>query len=113
MQDIKVAVISMENWVGEVDRSVERINQWTERAVENGAELVLFPEMSVGGWHIHNRMGDYAQPISGGISDTIKHIAQRNKCIISYGTVELDDGKYYNSQVLVDGDDLCFVLCRE
>ena len=108
MNDMKVAVVSMENWVGETDRSIERIDEWATKAAGQGAELILFPEMSVGGWYVHPRISEYSQPIPGKISRQIGEIARMHSCIIAYGGIELDNNRFYNTQVLVDGYGLCY-----
>ena len=51
MQNIRVACVSMNGFLGEPDRSLKNIEDFSREAASKGVELILFPELVV---HGHN-----------------------------------------------------------
>ena len=49
MQDIRVAAVTMNGRLGEPETILNEIADWTAKAVQQGAELILFPELVVHG----------------------------------------------------------------
>jgi len=71
MQDIRVAAVASSSRVGEIQTNLENIRQWSAKAKEQGAELVVFPELSVTGFWLHRDAHRYAQPVPGPATDTL------------------------------------------
>ena len=51
MQTFRIAAVSMNGRMGEMDAVLEDIDRYTRIAVEQGARLVLYPEVLI---HGHN-----------------------------------------------------------
>jgi predicted amidohydrolase len=49
MEKIIVAAVSVQNLIGQADKSIDNLKKWVALAREKGAELVLFPELNVNG----------------------------------------------------------------
>ena len=49
MQTMRVAAVSMNGFLGEPERVLKAIDQWSEQAVAEKAGLVLFPELVIHG----------------------------------------------------------------
>lgn len=104
MQEIKVAAVSTRNWIGEPDKSIRNMARWARDAAEQGAELVVFPELGVSGF-VHNEVvWDIAEPVPGPSTDKLVAIAADLGIVICFGILERDADITYNTQVLVNGE---------
>ena len=101
MQNMRVAAVSMNGRLGEPSAILEAIATWTERAVEKGAELILFPELLVHG-HCTPNTWELAEAIPDGPSTRrLCQMAARYKVVLSVGMSEKEKDIVYNTQVLV------------
>lgn len=104
MQSIRVAAVSINSPLGKVDEVLEGIDAWTRKAVEDGAELILFPELQVHG-HCTPNTFQLAETIPDGPSvERLVQIAQKYNAVLSVGMSELESSIVYNAQVLVGPD---------
>lgn len=101
MQDIRVAAVASLSRIGEIQTNLENIRQWSAKAKEQGAELVVFPELSVTGFWLHRDAHRYAQPVPGPATDTLVQIASEMGVLLVAGISEECQGRYYNTHVLV------------
>jgi N-carbamoylputrescine amidase len=58
---VNVAAISADSKTGCIEANIENIRRWSHRAAEQGADLVLFPELSITGFLPNHPFGDHAQ----------------------------------------------------
>ncbi len=49
-QTLRIALAQVNTTVGDIDGNARRVTQWTNRARETGAQLVVFPELTVTGY---------------------------------------------------------------
>ena len=59
-ETIRVAAITVESKPGETPRNLERIARGVEQAAAGGAELILFPELSLTGFIPNHPLGDHS-----------------------------------------------------
>jgi predicted amidohydrolase len=104
MHEIRVAAVSTRNWIGEPSKSIAGMSKWARRASEDGAELVVFPELGVNGYVHHESVWDLAEPIPGPSTDRLIELAGDLGLTICYGILERDADIVFNTQVLVNGD---------
>ncbi len=88
MKDIRVAAITSEAPVGEIDGNLERTIDWTLKAKRAGAELVCFPELNITGYCNRPQMTTIAQEIPGRVSKTLSELATAEKITILAGMAE-------------------------
>jgi predicted amidohydrolase len=101
MQTIRVAAVSMNGLLGEPERVLEAVAGWCQRAAEQKAELVLFPELVVHG-HCTPNTWDLAEPIPEGPSvRRLEQLAKRHGLFLSVGMSEKERDVVFNAQVLV------------
>lgn len=116
MQDrLKVAAISVDTKPQQLKENLEKIHHWTTRAAEQGAELIMFQELSLTGFLPNHPEGNHDQwlrealmigrdsalELPGTISEQLTNIAQQTGTWLSVGLLEDAGNLMYNTQVLV------------
>ena len=100
MQNINVAVVSLNCKQGQKEHNLEKIHRWSRKACERGAELILFPELSICGWP-KSSIGKIAEEIPGPSTERLADIARQQGCYIAAGLAERDGDTFYDTQILV------------
>ena len=101
---VRIACIQMQPAIGKVEDNVAHSIGLINRAVEQGAALVVLPELSNTGYMFKSREEAFAlsEPIAGG--PTVKawsEIAAKHKLHLVAGICERDGSKLFNSAVLI------------
>jgi predicted amidohydrolase len=100
MQKIRVAGISMNGLLGQTRENLNRIEQWSEKAKKEGAELVLFPELVVHGHCDPNTWYNAESVPEGPSTQRLCQLAARLRLVLCVGLSEKEDDIVYNTQVL-------------
>ena len=101
MQSLRVAAVSLNSELGKRTETLARIEKFSEQAVADRAELVVFPELIVHG-HCTPNTWEIAEPVPGGESvEILCQIAQRLRVFLCAGLSEKENDIVYNTQVLV------------
>ncbi|MHA1340587.1 MAG: carbon-nitrogen hydrolase family protein [Promethearchaeota archaeon] len=106
MKDIlRVGACSMAATPGDIEENIEKIKKWTEIAIKEKIEILLFPELSLSGYWINSELHYIAQPRDGpAIQELINFLKEINSDItISVGLAESYGGCIYNTQVMLNG----------
>ena len=104
MQDIRVAAISINSPLDSGHGMLETVEQWTQKAVEEGAEFCVFPELQIFG-HCNPATWDLAEAVPGGeATQGCIEIARRHNVTICMGISEKEDDIVFNTQFLVGPD---------
>ncbi len=104
MQDIRIAAVSINSPLGEVDEVLRGLEEWTAKAAEAGAELVVFPELQIHG-HCTPNTWELAELIPDGPSTAaVVEMAARHQVFISVGLSEKENDLVYNTQIIVGPD---------
>lgn len=72
--------------------------------VDNGADLVLLPELFACGYNIGTQLEECAEPADGGVFQAMSFLAQEHRIAIHYGFVEREAGVLYNSSLCIGPD---------
>ncbi|WP_138420466.1 nitrilase-related carbon-nitrogen hydrolase [Aquibacillus sediminis] len=91
----RISVAQMEV-TSNVEVNVEKILDLTVEAKQNGAELVVFPELSISGPF----QPESAETILGPSVESIVHLSIKHKIYIVSGFVEVEGSSYYNTAIL-------------
>lgn len=89
---------------GNKQANVRKIEEYTAKAKKQGADLVIFPELSLTGYTIRDELFELAEKIPGPSTSAIEKIAKKHKVYIVFGMPELSgktQATIYNSAVLV------------
>jgi predicted amidohydrolase len=99
----RIAIVQEDSFLGDTSRNLERACGIIQHAAEQGARLVLFPEMFLTGYGIKEDARYLAEEISGASIRRLKQAAQRYRIDVCMGFPELEpaSGKIFNSLACV------------
>ena len=101
MRSVTVAAVSMDGLQGQMEKILQEVDTYTRSAVEQGAELVLFPEVLIHG-HCTPNTWELAESVPDGPSvRRLCEIARKYNTVLSVGLSEKEQDIVYNTQVLV------------
>jgi predicted amidohydrolase len=107
-QFFKAASIEFNPCLNELDRNMEALLAAVTEAAENGAKLIVTPEMATTGYHYGSRSAirPFVDTIPGKTTMAFEAAAKRYQTHIVIGMAEVDeeDGLYYNSCALIGPD---------
>src|SRR6266446_3578523 len=98
---MKVAVVQISCSLGDPDANLLKVRDFSRRAKEAGAELIVFPEMTDTGYSmpvIRKHANHWKSGFVAGLQET----ARKLSIAIVSGVSERDGSLIYNSQVLID-----------
>jgi len=111
MNDLRAASVQFQHIPGDKSANLEIVRGLTSRAVEQGAELVVFPEMCLTGyWHLRSlplpALEELAEPVPAGKStESLLELSAEHNISVGAGLIECgDDGRLFNSYVLAMPD---------
>ena len=76
MEKITVAAASVRNLVGQPAESIANMEKWATAAADQGAELILFPELNVSGYIAAPIAQQLAEPIPGPSAEKVILLAR-------------------------------------
>lgn len=88
MKDIRIAAISCEAIVGEIDQNLITTIAWSRKAKAAGADLVCFPELNITGYCNRSEMAEIAQPIPGPVSQKLSQLSKDEQIVVLAGMAE-------------------------
>lgn len=100
---MKIAAAQIACALGEVDANLRKIREFSARAKEDGAELVVFPEMADTGYSMPVIQAR-ATPWSEGAVLELRKMAKDLSIAIICGVSEREGNSIYNSQVFIDAN---------
>lgn len=99
MSPIKIALCQINPTVGAFRSNLKILNDWYNRSVQQGADLVVFPELSITGYPPSDLLheGDFVT-----LNENIlQRFAKKVTIPVIVGYVRSDSGKLFNSAVLI------------
>lgn len=97
---IKVAAVQMQCEAGAVDANLAQAAGLVEAAANQGARLVLLPELTPGGYLLTEQIWDSADPFNGCAVAWLKSTACRLGVYLGMSFVEAEGDDFYNSFAL-------------
>jgi predicted amidohydrolase len=101
----QAAAIQFEPVLFEREANIGRLLALTEEAAENGARLIVHPEMATVGycWQSREEIAPFVEPIPGPTTDIFSIVAARYNTYIVVALAEVapETGIFYNSSVLI------------
>ena len=98
---MKVALVTMRPKIANKKANIEKMEKYIEKTK---ADLFVFGELTVRGYHVKDELRDIAEKVDGPLINHMKKIAKKNNCIIVFGmplkhsTIK---GLIHNASVLI------------
>jgi predicted amidohydrolase len=108
MQNVRVALAQIAPTLGEVDANLALHLETADRAAREGAEVVVFPELSLTGYLLRDQVPDVAQKAA---SPALAELARASAEVdLVVGFVEEEDGhRFFNSAGYFSGGRLSWI----
>jgi predicted amidohydrolase len=120
LDSLRVAAVATGSEPGRTGDNLKNIAAWSSRACAEGAQLVLFPELSITGFLPNHPAADHsrwlrealgiarrvAEPVPGPAVNALAETAQRTGIYIAAGLLEDAGNLLYNTHVLVGPEGL-------
>jgi len=98
---MKVAIITMRPKLADKNANLEIMKKFIEK---QKADLFVFGELSICGYHVKDELRDIAETITGPSIKYMKNIAKKNNCYIVFGMPIIDStvrGLIHNASILI------------
>jgi predicted amidohydrolase len=101
---IKLALAQISSKREDKERNFQKIEELTFKAKEQGADLVIFPELSLSGYVIRDQYYELAETIPGPTVEKVERLAKKTGMHVIFGMPELSEktqATIFNTAVLV------------
>jgi predicted amidohydrolase len=97
----RIAIVQDDCIPGETARNMEKAACLIERAAQQGARLVLFPEMYLTGYALGKKIPEVAETVAGPVIAELARMAAKRRICVCMGFPELDPASHniFNSLV--------------
>jgi len=110
---MKIAAVQINTVLGELEKNIEKICEFTEKCIEEGVSVSLFPELSLTGYYLQDitseiaitpdderlaplkKLSHHIGIIVGGIEESADHILYNSAFYIESGEVKFVHRKVY------------------
>lgn len=99
---LKVASVQMDALFGQRDANLNKAASYIKEASDNGAELILLPELLPYGYGVNEAVWDGAEPIDGPSVTWLMNQSKENDAYIGFSFLEADGNDFFNTFVLSD-----------
>lgn len=105
-REVTIASVQLDVVLEDVDATMEKISVWIDKAANEHADIVIFPELILSaGYGLEEKFYDIAQPVPGPSTEQLGIKALQHKMYIIAGIAECDlTGTVYNTAVIVGRD---------
>jgi NAD+ synthase (glutamine-hydrolysing) len=102
---MRIALAQINPTVGALSQNTNKIREYYHRAVEGGAELVIFSELSLSGYPPKDLLlyESFVQKEKELIESELLPLTAKNETAILLGTSHNEEGKLYNAALLLSG----------
>jgi predicted amidohydrolase len=103
-EKIKLALAQISSRRENKKENLQKIEEFTMKAKEQAADLVIFPELSLTGYVVHDQIYELAEVIPGPSTKKIEELAKKTGAHIIFGMPELSEktkATIFNTAVFV------------
>ena len=98
---LRTALCQLRPVLGDAAQNLASHHAWLDRAVEEGAQLAIFPELSLHGYFLRDLVQEVALPLDHQLIQDL--VARSRDCSILFGFVEEShDHRFYNTAVFAE-----------
>lgn len=105
----KLALAQIASSATDKEENLKLITRTVATAKKRGADLIIFPELSLTGYVVKDQIYKLAETVPGPSTHTLEKVAKRTRTHIIFGMPELSEktqATIYNSAVLIGPDGL-------
>ena len=88
IKQINVALAQMNPKIGDKTHNIDRMKKNIEEAKKRGANIIIFPELSLTGYMVRDLVYELAEPIPGPSVKLLEEIAKKESIYVVFGMVE-------------------------
>ena len=106
---IKLALCQLSSKRENKEANLQKIEELTQKAKQQGADIAIFPEMSLTGYVLHDQVYELAELITGKSVKRVERLAEKTGVHIIFGMPELCEkaqATIYNTAILVGPEGL-------
>jgi len=106
-EKFKIALAQISCKRGDKAENVRKIEDNVTKAKKQGAELVIFPELSLTGYTVRDQIYELAETIPGSSTNVLEKLARKTETHIVFGMPELSEktqATIHNTAVLIGPD---------
>lgn len=100
---MKLAALQMHSMAGDQTANLFRIETAAREAVENGADLLVAPELAVTGYGAGDVISELAEPADGDLAERLAALSRETGVALVVGFAERDGKTVFNSAIYADG----------
>ncbi|MBI4468941.1 MAG: carbon-nitrogen hydrolase [Acidobacteria bacterium] len=107
----QIALAQIKPLLGDIKKNLEIHLDFIHRAADQGADLVVFPELSLTGYYLEDLAPDVAlEPGRSAVLDTIKGVTDQRRIDVVCGFVEVaPDYRFFNSAGYLSGGEIVHI----
>lgn len=99
---VTIAAAQMKIFPTQIEKNLDKAKKFVELAANKNADIIAFPELFITGASGSN-VALFADTIPGRFSNIFSKLSEEHGIYIVMGSIyEKDNGKYYNSSVVID-----------
>lgn len=99
-ETLTVATVQVACQLGDRDGNLANAEKYVAQAVQQGAKLILLPEMMPGGYTLNEAIWETAEPFDGPSTQWLRQLSKRSKAYLGTSFLEADGENFYNTFVL-------------
>lgn len=97
---MKLALVQMSSKKGGIEQNLELTKKYFKQATDDGARIVVFPEMSLTGYFVSKKYLNKALSLESRQVLDVVSLTKDNDSTIIFGIAELLDDKFYITQII-------------
>lgn len=99
---MKIAIYQCKGTPKNVEKNLKDLQRVANSAAEQGAKLIIFPELFLTGYNIGDAAIDLAEPSGGQAAQSASNIARETNIALLYGYPERSGKSVYIAAILID-----------
>lgn len=99
---MKIALVQMNSEKGDIEKNLESTKKYFKQAIDDGADVVVFPEMSITGYFTSEKYLEKALNLESKVILDIISLTKNNNATIIFGIAESLGENFYITQVVAE-----------
>ena len=104
LEEVNIALAQISCRIGDKKHNLGKMKEQIKRAKDNGANLIIFPELALTGYTLKDTIYELAEPVPGPSTSLLTEVAKKESIHVIFGMAEQSEkatGVLYNTAVLL------------